>query len=56
MRVYSQKFKLEPEEKRREFTEEELKIQYKKSTGSMVGYEKWVEKGLKEDFLRLISE
>ena len=58
MNKYSLKFKLEPEESRRTLTEEELRELYKKSSCELFkesDFKKWIEKGLREDFLRLLQ-
>ena len=57
MNKYSLKFKLEPEESRRTLTEEELRELYKKSSCELFkesDFKEWIEKGLREDFLRLL--
>lgn len=59
MKVYSLKFKLEPEEARRTLTEDELRKMFKKSICDPFkesDFKEWVEKGLREDFIRLLSE
>ena len=58
MNKYSLKFKLEPEESRRTLTEEELRELYKKSSCELFkesDFKEWIEKGLREDFLRLLQ-
>ena len=57
MNNYSLKFKLEPEESRRTLTEAELRELYKKSSCELFkesDFNEWIEKGLREDFLRLL--
>ena len=57
MNNYSLKLKLEPEEARRTLTEEELRDFYKKNTCEPFKeneFNEWFEKGLREDFIRLL--